>query len=177
MKWVWGLTTLYSGPLGLLVYAYSGRRQIRRDSLWRRGFRSVAHCYSGCGAGEVVGVFIAAGLLSMGNLAVTVITFALAYVFGYAMTVGPLLEQGVGLRRAVRDALYSETASITVMEISALTVNNWLSSGTHLGHVLFWTALIVSLSVGLIVAYPVNLLLIHYGVKQGMASPKSHSAA
>jgi len=173
MKWVWVLTTLYSGPLGLLVYRYSGRRQIRRDSLWRRGFRSVAHCYSGCGAGEVVGVFIAAGLLSLETVWVTVITFALAYLFGYAMTVGPLLQQGVELRQAVRDALYSETASITVMEISALALNNWLSSGTHLAHVLFWTSLVVSLSAGFIAAYPVNLLLIRFGVKQGMASPKA----
>lgn len=26
---------------------------LSHDSLWRRSFRSVAHCYSGCGAGEV----------------------------------------------------------------------------------------------------------------------------
>ena len=41
MKVAWVLTVLYSGPLGLLVYVYSGRGQIRRDSLWRRSFRSV----------------------------------------------------------------------------------------------------------------------------------------
>jgi len=52
MELVWGLTVLYSGPLGLAVYAYAGRTQISHDSLWRKGFRSVAHCYSGCGAGE-----------------------------------------------------------------------------------------------------------------------------
>jgi hypothetical protein len=45
MKFVWGFTVLYSGPVGLAVYWYSGRSQIRRDSLWRRGFRSVCHCY------------------------------------------------------------------------------------------------------------------------------------
>jgi hypothetical protein len=61
MKAVWLLTVLYSGPLGLLIYYYSGRSQIPSDSLWRKGFRSVARCYSGCGAGEITGVFLAAG--------------------------------------------------------------------------------------------------------------------
>lgn len=78
MKSVWGFTLLYTGPLGLAVYWYSGRSQIRRDSLWRRGFRSVCHCYSDWGAGEVTGVIIALGPLSMENIAVTATTFAFA---------------------------------------------------------------------------------------------------
>jgi hypothetical protein len=94
MKAVWLLSVLYSGPLGLLIYYYAGRRQIRRDSLWRKGFRSVAHCYSGCGAGEITGVFLAAGLLSLGNTGTALITFSLAYLFGYGMTLGPLLQAG-----------------------------------------------------------------------------------
>jgi hypothetical protein len=55
MKGVWTLVVLYSGPFGLAIYWYSGRTQISNDSLWWRGFRSTAHCYSGCGAGEVLG--------------------------------------------------------------------------------------------------------------------------
>ncbi len=37
MKLVWALTILYSGPVGLAIYSCSGRMQIRRDSLWRKG--------------------------------------------------------------------------------------------------------------------------------------------
>jgi hypothetical protein len=48
MKLVWFMIVLYSGLLGLMIYFNSGRRQISRDSLWRKGFLSVAHCYSGC---------------------------------------------------------------------------------------------------------------------------------
>jgi uncharacterized integral membrane protein len=47
MKWVWGLTTLYSGIVGLLVYRFAGRRQIADNRDARKGLRSVAHCYSG----------------------------------------------------------------------------------------------------------------------------------
>ncbi|MFB6109689.1 MAG: DUF4396 domain-containing protein [Halodesulfurarchaeum sp.] len=171
MKFVWGLTVLYSGPIGLAVYAYSGRRQIARDSLWRRGFRSVAHCYSGCGAGEVVGITVAAGILALSQTPVVLITFTFAYIFGYAMTVGPLMQEGTGLSEALRDAFWSETPSITVMEIVAISTDIWLAGEALMGEVLFWSSLIFSLSLGLIAAYPVNLYLVHRGVKEGMQNP------
>jgi hypothetical protein len=172
MKAVWFLTVLYSGPVGLLIYYYSGRKQIREDSLWRRGFRSTAHCYSGCGAGEVAGVVIAAGLLSLSTWWVAAMTFLLAYVAGYAMTVGPLVQEGVGLKQALWDAFYSETASITVMEIVAIGTDIWLAGEATIGEPLFWSALAFSLTMGLIAAYPVNVLLVKFGVKEGMHNPK-----
>ncbi len=172
MKAVWFLTVLYSGPVGLAIYYYSGRKQIRRDSLWRRGFRSTSHCYSGCGAGEVTGIVIAAGLLSLSTWWVAGITFLLAYMAGYAMTVGPLMQQGVGLRQALWDAFYSETASITVMEIVAIGTDIWLAGAATMGEPLFWSSLAFSLTMGLIAAYPVNLLLVKFGVKEGMHNPK-----
>jgi hypothetical protein len=173
MKYVWGFTVLYSGPIGLGVYWYSGRSQITHDSLWRRGFRSVSHCYSGCGAGEITGVVIAVGLLTLGNVPTALLTFALAYVAGYAMTAGPLLQEGVGFREAMADAFYSETASIAVMEVVAISTDLWLAGEATMGDTLFWSALVFSLSMGLIAAYPVNVLLIKLGVKEGMANPAS----
>ncbi|MFC4551404.1 MULTISPECIES: DUF4396 domain-containing protein [Halorussus] len=171
MKFVWGFTVLYSGPFGLLGYWYSGRTQIDHDSLWRKGFRSVSHCYSGCGTGEVLGVSIAAGLLAFKTTGTILLTFALAYLLGYALTVGPLLQEGVGLGEALKDALYSETASITVMEIVAISIDVWLAAEATMGEVLFWTSLVFSLTMGLLAAYPVNLLLIRFGVKEGMMNP------
>jgi hypothetical protein len=172
MKLVWIFTVVYSGPVGLAVYYYSGRKQIASDSVWRRGFRSTAHCYSGCGAGEIAGVFIAAGLLSLGNWWIAGITFALAYVAGFAMTIGPLMQEGVPFRRAMWDAFYSESASITVMEIVAIGVDLWLAGGATMGDVLFWSSLVFSLTAGLIAAYPVNVLLVRFGVKEGMHDPR-----
>jgi len=171
MKVVWVFTVLYSGPLGLAIYYYAGRAQIPHDSVWRRGFRSVSHCYSGCGAGEITGVVIALGLLSLGNLYVALTTFAFAYVFGYAMTVGPLLQEGVPFEEAMRDAFYTETPSITVMEVVAIGTDLWLAGEAVMTDVLFWSALVFSLSLGLLAAYPVNVLLIHSGVKEGMMNP------
>lgn len=176
MRVVWLLTVLYSGPLGLALYWWSGRKQIPHDSLWRRGGRSVAHCYSGCGAGEIVGLLITVGLLAWIDWRVSLVTFLLAYLFGYGLTVGPLLQEGVALRTALWDAFTSETASITVMEVVAILVDRWLSAQAVFEHAIFWNSLVVSLSCGLLAAWPVNVMLIHFGVKSGMHDPREMAA-
>lgn len=173
MKLVWFLTVLYSGLLGLLIYFYSGRKQISNDSLWRKGFRSVAHCYSGCGAGEVTGIFIAAGILSLNNTAVALITFLFAYVFGYGMTLGPLLHDGVPVKQALIDTFYSDTATIAVMEITAISLDLWLAADASMNQALFWNSLLLSLTAGLVAAYPVNVMLVRLGVKGGMGDPRN----
>lgn len=172
MKVVWFLTVLYSGPLGLLIYRYSGRKEIPNDSIWRKGFRSVAHCYSGCGAGEVTGMMVAVGLLALGNWGAALTTLGFAYVFGYAMTFGPLVQAGVPVKRALIDTFYADTATIAAMEVTAIGVDLWLAAEATMGDILFWTSLIVSLTIGLVAAYPVNLLLIALGVKGGMGDPR-----
>lgn len=172
MKLVWGLTVLYSGPLGLLIYLYSGRKEITRDSIWRRGFRSVAHCYSGCGLGEIIGVVITVGIMSTATLTTTIVTFMLAYVIGFALTAGPLIQDGTPVPKALKDAVISETASITVMEITAIAISLLVGQNAGLSEPLFYSSLILSLSCGLLAAYPVNLLLIHFGVKDGMMDPR-----
>jgi hypothetical protein len=176
MEVVWVLTVLYSGPLGLALYWYAGREQIPHDSLWRRGVRSTAHCYSGCGAGEVVGITLAAGVLALATNATIAVTFGMAYTFGMALTVGPLLQEGVGVGEAVRDAFYSETPSITVMEVVAIGTDVWLAGEATMGEPLFWSALLFSLSIGYLAAYPVNVLLVSHGVKEGMANPAEATA-
>ncbi|MGR3442135.1 MAG: DUF4396 domain-containing protein [Thalassococcus profundi] len=172
MKLVWTLTVLYSGPLGLLIYRATGRKEIAADTLWRRSFRSVAHCYSGCGMGEIAGVILAAGILSLASHYVALVTFAFAYIAGFALTVGPLVQGGTPLRTALWDAFLAETPSITVMEVTAIGVSLWLAQGAGMGEAAFWSSLIVSLSAGLIVAYPVNVLLIRWRVKEGMMDPR-----
>ncbi|MDX1662022.1 MAG: DUF4396 domain-containing protein [Gemmatimonadota bacterium] len=174
MKWVWGATVLYSGPIGLALYWKSGRKQIENDSLWRRGVRSTCHCYSGCGAGEVTGIIIAVGILALSTWWVAAITFSLAYVAGYALTVGPLVQEGVPFGEAMWDAFLSETASITVMEVVAIGVDIWLAGEATMGEPLFWSALFFSLSMGLLAAYPVNVLLVRFGVKEGMMDPRDY---
>lgn len=171
MRWVWILTVAYSGPLGLLIYYYSGRAQIKEDNIYRRSFRSVSHCYSGCGAGEITGILIATGL-ALGQIWLVVISFTLAFIAGYLMTAGPLIQEGVPVALALKDALYSETASIAMMEIVAISVDVILAGQSTFSEPIFWISIVISLSIGLLAAYPVNILLIKKGIKEGMHSPK-----
>ena len=172
MKVVWALTVLYSGPVGLAIYWLTGRKEIPDDGLWRRGARSVAHCYSGCGLGELTGVIIAAGLLAGSNTTVAITTFILAYLFGIALTVGPLLQDGVDLRAALKDAFISETPSIAAMELVAIGSDLLIAGQATWSEPVFWSSIIVSLSLGLLAAYPINVLLIRFGIKDGMMDPR-----
>jgi hypothetical protein len=171
MKGVWALVVLYSGPFGLALYWWTGRTQITTDSLWRRGVRSTAHCYSGCGAGEIAGITLAQGILALTIGWVAAITFGFAYVFGYALTVGPLMQEGVAFWESMKDAFYSETPSITIMEVTAIGADLLLASEAHMGDLLFWMALAFSLSLGFIAAFPINVVLVRFGVKEGMKNP------
>lgn len=177
MQWVWILTVLYSGPVGVLIYRYAGRRQIPTDSLKRKGFRSVAHCYSGCGIGEILGVIIAVGIFAVGNAWTAVITFTLAYVFGFALNLGPMMQAGTPFLEALKGAFLAETISIAVMEFVSITVDLHLGGQSTLSDALFWSSLYISLSLGLFAAWPANLLLIKFGLKGGMGDPRDTEAA
>jgi hypothetical protein len=175
MKVVWALTVVYSSVVGLMIYRWSGRKQITGDGIWRRGARSVAHCYSGCGMGEITGLIIAVGLLSLSTLWVALVTFAFAYAAGFALTMGPLMQDGVPFGEALKDTALSETPSIFVMEVVAIGVDIWLSGDATLGDIRFWSSLVVSLTCGLIAAYPLNVALVRFGVKEGMMDPRKTS--
>lgn len=86
------------------------------------------------------------------------------------------MQEGVGLYEAPKDAFYSETASIIVMEIVAIGTAVWLAGEAGMGEILFWLALVFLLMMGLIAASPVNLLLIQFGVKEGMMNPAKMGA-
>jgi hypothetical protein len=86
------------------------------ESLIRSAVRATAHCLTGCATGEVLGMMIAT-TLAWGNTASIAISVALAFVFGYALTLGPILGAGVPYRRAVRLIVASDTVSIATMEL------------------------------------------------------------
>ena len=113
-----------------------------------------------------------AGLFAVSGWPVNLVSFALAYIIGFAFTLGPLMQAGEAFGVALKDSVVAESLSITAMEVSALAVNAGLVGDARIGDPVFWGALIISLSVGLLVAYPVNVLLIRFGVKEGMHNPK-----
>jgi hypothetical protein len=94
-----------------------------------------------------------------------ILSIALAFVFGYGLTMRGVLRAGVGLRAAVRAALAADTVSIAVMELTdnavILAVPGAMDAG--LGAALFWAALGFSLVVAFVVTLPLNRWLISRG--------------
>ena len=144
--------------------AHGDRHEHGDFSLNRSAFQATTHCLTGCAIGEVLGMIIATAL-GWGNAASVAISVALAFVFGYSLTLGPVLRANVSLRRAARLAAASDTLSITTMEIVdnafILIVPGAIAAG--LGDALFWWSLGVSLLVAFVAAFPVNRWLIARG--------------
>jgi hypothetical protein len=133
-------------------------------SLDRLAFSATVHCLTGCGIGEVVGLVVATAL-GWSNVAAIVLAVALAFVFGYSLTLRPLLAAGIGLRSATALALSADTVSIAVMEIvdNAIVLLVPGAMDAPLGDPLFWATLALALGVAFVAAYPVNRWLIARG--------------
>jgi hypothetical protein len=82
----------------------------------RLALSATIHCLTGCAIGEVLGLVIATQL-GWHDLPSIVLAVVLAFAFGYALTLRPLLSSGFALGAAARLALAADTLSITVMEI------------------------------------------------------------
>jgi Domain of unknown function (DUF4396) len=133
-------------------------------SLNRVAFSATVHCLTGCAIGEVLGMVIGTAL-GWGNAATIVLAVVLAFFFGYALTMLPLLRAGMAFATAVRLALASDTASIAIMEIVdnaiMLVIPGAMDAG--LDSLLFWGSLAFSLVVAGVAAFPVNRFLIARG--------------
>ena len=119
---------------------------------------------------------VIATALAWGNFAAIVLSVVLAFFFGYLLTLGPVLRAGVPPRRALSLAFASDTASITVMEITdnAILLVIPAAMDAQLNEPLFWGSLALSLAVAGVVAFPVNRWMIARG--QGHAVVHEHGS-
>jgi uncharacterized membrane protein YciS (DUF1049 family) len=134
-------------------------------NLTRQAITATLHCLTGCAIGEVLGMVVSAAL-NFNNAASIVISTLLAFIFGYGLTIAPVLRTGLTFRKALALALAADTVSIAVMELSdngfILLVPGAISAG--LNTALFWISLAVSLIVAFIITVPVNRWLIGRGL-------------
>jgi hypothetical protein len=135
-----------------------------RGSLNRVAALATLHCLTGCAIGEVLGMVIGTAL-GWEAIPTLVLAIVLAFTFGYALTMVPLLRAGLALGVALPLAFASDSLSIAVMEIVdngiMLTVPGAMDA--TLGNALFWGALALALAVAFVVAFPVNRALIARG--------------
>ncbi|MEU7644041.1 DUF4396 domain-containing protein [Streptomyces huasconensis] len=131
---------------------------------WRTAAQATLHCLTGCAIGEVLGMVIGTAL-GWGNVSTMALAIALAFVFGYALTLRGILKAGVDFKTAFRVALAADTLSIAVMELIDNGVIALWPGGmdAHLSDPMFWSILAIALAAAFVVTTPVNKWLIGRG--------------
>jgi hypothetical protein len=134
------------------------------DPLTRQAISATLHCLTGCLIGEVVGMVLATWW-GWGDLASIALAVGLAFVFGYALTITPVLRAGLAFGAAVGVALAADTLSIAVMELVdnafILSVPGAMEAG--LDELLFWGPLLGGFVIAFFVTVPVNRAMIGRG--------------
>jgi hypothetical protein len=128
------------------------------------------HCLTGCGIGEVLGMVLATWW-GWGDAASIALAVALAFFFGYLLSMIPLLRAGTALGAAIGIALAADTLSILTMEVvdNAILVLWPGAMDAYLDDALFWIALAVALAVAWGPTFLVNRALISRGKGHALA--------
>ena len=146
-------------------------------SLNQTAFQATVHCLTGCAIGEVLGLAVATAL-GWHDLPSILLAVVLAFVFGYGLTIRPLLGGGLPFADAMRAAFAADTVSITTMEIVdnaiILAIPGAMAAGLLDG--LFWGSLAVSLVIAFVVTLPVNRWLIARGLGHATVHARHHEA-
>jgi hypothetical protein len=133
-------------------------------SLNQIAFSATVHCLTGCAIGEVLGMIIGTAL-RWSDVATIGLAIVLAFIFGYSLSLRPLVKAGVAFKTALWLAFAADTLSITTMEIVDNVVMLIIPGAmeAHLTSALFWGSLAVALVVAGIAAFPVNRWLLARG--------------
>jgi hypothetical protein len=148
---------------------------VKSPTLNRTAFSATLHCLTGCAIGEVLGMVIGTGL-GWGNLATVALSVVLAFIFGYSLTMLPLLRSDLALTTVLPLAFAADTVSITIMEVVDNLVMVLIPGAMMAGPltILFWGSLIFSLIVAFVAAFPVNRYLIARGKRHAVVHEHHH---
>jgi hypothetical protein len=130
----------------------------------RLAVMATLHCLTGCAIGEIFGLLLGTWW-GWSNASTILLAIALAFFFGYAFSMVPLVRGGLSLRQALGIALAADTVSIVTMEIvdNAVVLVIPGAMDAALGDWLFWGSLAVALVIAFVVTVPVNRALIVRG--------------
>ena len=185
MKWGWVLVTLYTGPVGLMLYVLSckepfpGAHERFIQPLWKQGLGSVIHC----AAGDATGIIVAAtvtGLLGLPMGVDLVIEYVAGFGFGLFIFQALFMKDMMGgsYRAALRHTLVPEWLSMNFMMAGMFPTMVVLMMGRDMRameptQLAFWGAMSTAVLVGLLVAYPVNVWMVEKGLKHGMGTQRA----
>ena len=184
MKWGWLLMTLYTGPLGAVLYVLScqepapGEHERFVEPHWKQGLGSTIHCVAGDATGVIASAVVTATLGQPMWLNVVV-----EYVAGFAF--GLLVFQALFMRRmlggsyieAVRRSFLPEWLSMNAVMAGMIPVMVLLMSrdmaAREPSSPRFWGIMSLAVMAGTVLAYPLNVWLVWLGSKHGMGTERT----
>ncbi len=134
------------------------------------------HCLTGCSIGEVGGLILGTAW-NLHNTLTIALSIGLAFLFGYALSLLPILRSGVSFWNATKLVLAADTLSILTMEIVdtliVLVIPGAMDAG--LADPLFWISLGVALVCAFAAAFPVNRFLLLRGKGHALVHEYHHA--
>jgi len=192
MEWVWPITCLYTGPLGLVGYRRYGRPHseawLREQGLeeaptqpgWASTALGVSHCGAGCTLGDIIAEWLvfAIGLTIAGKplFPEMIGDYVLAVLLGLAFqyfAIAPMRD--LGFRQGIVAAAKADILSLTAFEVGLF---GWMAvqallifpapHGLHPDSPVYWFGMQIGMCLGFATAWPVNVWLIRRGIKEAM---------
>ena len=189
MNVVWPVTTLYLGPLAVLVYFWFGREKRRSMSggghqhmntsrpFWQSVCIGTTHCGAGCTLGDIVaewGIFLG-GIVFFGSPLLTsyAFDFVLAYILGIVfqyLAIAPM--KNIHGLEALRASVKADTVSLVAFEIGLFAFMYWMHQHFQPNfkpdQPEYWFLMQVGMFLGFLTSYPANWWLIRKKWKEQM---------
>ncbi|HKC14705.1 MAG TPA: DUF4396 domain-containing protein [Patescibacteria group bacterium] len=139
---------------------------MKDQSDFKLAISATTHCLLGCGLGEVSG-FVVGTIFGLTYLTNIFLGIAAGLFFGFLFGMMPLLKAGMHLSHVFKIVLTTEFLSIIAMEIGEAGIELTFPGMKKVGilHLTYWLGLLVSLGVGFLASFPVNLFLVRRGVR------------
>lgn len=186
MKWGFVLTTLYMGPIGLLIYVLSdkeprpGTHEEFTAPLSKQGIGSTIHCVAGDATGIILAavVTISLGLPMWIDL---IVEYVAGFAFGLFIFQSLFMKQMMGgsYWQNVRRTFVPELISMNAMMAGMALVMSFLMMGRDMRAMqpwepLFWFVMSLGVIIGFAVAYPFNVWMVAKGLKHGLMTQREN---
>jgi manganese oxidase len=180
MKWGFILVTLYTGPIGVLLYVLAdkeprpGEHEDFIKPLWKQGVGSTIHCV----AGDASGIILAAAVTAVLGLPMwfdLIVEYATGFTFGLFIFQSLFMKSMMGgtYWQNVRNTFLPEFVSMNFMMAGMAPVMSFLMMSRDMramepGELLFWGVMSLGVTVGFVTAYPANVWMVKGGLKHGL---------
>lgn len=183
MSFVWPITALWAGPLGLIAYWMFGRQspnhqEKREKPFWQSVLIGDCHCGAGCTVGDFAGEWLVylTGITIGGAVlwADYLFDFILAYLVGIVFqyySIAPM--RNLSGWDGIKAALKADTVSLLAFEIGMFAFMAFSSQVLFHPKLeptqpAYWYMMQVAMLVGFLTAYPANWWLIKKKLKEPM---------